>query len=263
VSRRRVFGILLLVVAVFVLLTGWATWDLAGEEAGTLGSLPVVSASELDRADEGDRVVIEGRTQQPDGSLVAPVSGAPAAWYRVEREHRWSSYNPCEPLVRNCRNWHPHHEEARPESPGTMLVRIDGSKRVVRLSMADAKDSVARLRKTDSRRNDRAPTATRKNDYEIEDEYLIKPGARVTVAGEVRGTVADRTIGRVKGFPLVYQAPRDAMVKNLRGYETSGKVLMVVGGLLVIAGAALLLRARRERRRGGSTGGATATSHRA
>lgn len=247
----RAFGILLLLLSAFVLFAGWASWDGMGDEAGLLGALPLVSAKELDRADEGDRVVVEGRTLELPGARTAPVSGVPAAWYRIEREHHWKWYRDCDPFARSCyEGWRDDHEDAGSDAPKTMRVRIDKGTRVLQLDMPNAKDTVARLVKTDSRRRDLVDADTPKTrfDYEIDDEYLVKPGLRVTVAGEVRGAGADRTIARVKGLSLVYQVPRSAMVEDLRGHETGGKVMVLVGGLLGVAGFWLLLRARRNRR---------------
>jgi hypothetical protein len=74
---------------------------------------------------------------------------------------------------------------------------------------------------------------------------VLKPGATVTVAGAVTGSGDDRTISRVKDASLVYQAPRADMVDNLRSYETTGIVIMVVGALGAMLALVLIVRGAR------------------
>jgi hypothetical protein len=245
----RALGIVLLVLSLFLALAGWGTKDMVGDEATWFASRPVMTATGLEDADEGDRVVVEGRAQAPDKPLVSPVSGKPAAWYRVTGRHRWQTHNHCEIGQRySCTPWSPHSKDLPTESQDTMFLRIDDSKRVMTLPMSGDKYLVAKLFKTDSDRTTRPRTEKIKNDYEVRNEYLIEPGARLTVAGEVRGTGDDRTLARVKDYSLIHQGSRDSVARSFRGDQTTGTVVIGIGVLLGLAAVALLVRDHRRRR---------------
>lgn len=86
---RKWLGIGLLVLSVLVLFTGWATWTEIGDEGEQFARAKVVTASELQEAAVGDLVLVEGTAQQ---QYEGPVSGEPAAWYRLTRVQRWQEH---------------------------------------------------------------------------------------------------------------------------------------------------------------------------
>jgi hypothetical protein len=251
----RILGVLACLAALVVGAIGIHQRSDQSSAARALESMDAVTASGLERAADGAKVIVEGRVV--DGDLVAaPLSDRQLAFWVVERtlhqevESQDCSGGSCRSQTRQVLS------ELGTESGGTLAVRVGGAAGVVATAVVpnDPKATVA-LPKTGSAKEEDPSGGT---GWVEAHESGVEPGDLVTLAGERHGERDAPTIHKVEHVALVHGGSRESAIARVSAGERAadrtifGAALGLAAGIVLFGVGRRRARARRaelERRR--------------